>query len=305
MNAPQRIRAGFGGLFLGVAMSAALSGSAFAGSGIQIFDAHGRLQGSFAVSPDLTIKALKVGPDGNYWMGVAQLSAEPGEPAQDDAVEIFSPSGQLLQRIQGGGMENPTALAWDSAGNLYVGGCDVSLRPHIFVFDPGGQFLTSFQDRGQQYDAYWGLEITDGDRIFALFSDGNSSEVTEFDPQGEVTNRIKLGYALVGEGLALSASNTLWAAAHSPTKSEVFREISLDGRTLSYFTTNRSNMQYQGLEVAPDGSLANYSGSGIEFLSQWGREVDYVHLDGASAYVSTFTMTPEGWFLIPGAMSSQ
>ena len=164
---------------------------------------------------DQQVSFIKVDPSGNIWIGRSDITHGDTPFKPNDMVAKVSPNGTELFTVKGP-MQDPSSIAFDSGGNIYIGGSPDGgsiLVTQIYKYDPSGNFLFSFgQLGGVLLGAGWrDLIFAPGDRVFG--TTGNPHSVQELTTAGTLLNVVGPFDGTIRLGLALALSpdgGTLW-----------------------------------------------------------------------------------------------
>lgn len=119
------------------------------------------------------------------------------------SVSEFDPSGNLVTTFNTG-LDDPTGLAFDSSGNLYV----ANQFGTVAKFDSSGNLINaSFVTPGEAFDVTFDKS---GDLYVSNYTSNNGGTVTEYDSNGNLIN-VSFASGLVGtSGLAFDSSGNLF-----------------------------------------------------------------------------------------------
>lgn len=160
-------------------------------------------------------QGVGVGPEGNIYVANGRgFDPETGEvsPFVGNRIDVFSPSGDYLRAISGGGtapgqLDEPGAIKFDpTSGNLYVG--DV-FNSEIDIYEPlTGEFVSSFGSfSGQVADRpFFGPGGFDFDAKGDIYVPDFSGDVIKvYDSAGELTQTIGTSGSEPGQFLGPAA----------------------------------------------------------------------------------------------------
>jgi type IV pilus assembly protein PilY1 len=214
-------------------------------------------------------------------------SPPPGSGSADVPANILlmlDTSGSMAELLPGGDSRNPSDIAFDSAGNIYV----AKYFDFIEKYDSAGQYLMTFGGEGTangQFDIVYSIAIDSNDNIYV--SDMNNARVQVFDTNGNYVRKFSTAggraygvevdsagnvYVLNGNGavekfnssgtrlqtwgntngrfLSLnSATNRIWVTRNSNRQ---IQQFDLNGNQQSSFTLSWNPL---GIDVAADGTL--------------------------------------------------
>ncbi|MHC4415914.1 MAG: hypothetical protein ACYS0G_11580 [Planctomycetota bacterium] len=278
------------------------AGQSFA---VEIFAQDGTSLDRFqATGWSMHIDDVEIGPDGNIWIARADNSHSNGVPNPNDMVAVFDFSGTELSTVTGGGMRHPTAVAWDSSGNIYVAGEEIDFTTNMYKYDSAGGFLFKFRTQGWNLiDVYNDVVVTPDDRIYvsAWWGTGAADQMTEFDtPGGTVNTFSPTGPSYFHRDAAL-ASSTVWVRTpRNGPGQDLMREFDLAGNQVSSFVTSGLGDLLTGLRVGANGNLFTYSrntGALLE-VTVTGSLVSTLPLLDPSIWVTDFTFAADGRILV-------
>ena len=150
----------------------------------------------------------------------------------------------------------PEAVAFDSAGNVYVAD---TLNNRIEKFDPSGNFLLQWGTWGAQPFKFssagcYGIAVDSSGRLYV--SDGGNSQVEEFDTSGNFIKVIGSGVIGTPTGVGVDTSGNVYVADNSKIKIEVFSPNSVLLR--SWGSSGAGNGQFgspYGLAIDGNGNV--------------------------------------------------
>ncbi len=263
---------------------------------------------SVGLAFDQFVPFIEVDASANIWVGRNDTGHGTNQFNPNDNVAKFSPTGTELLTLKGP-MRNPTALAVDSIGNIYVGGTpdggSLSVNK-IYKYDSNGVFLTSFGElTGAALGAtYFVFEFAPGDRLFATTS--NPHRVFEYTTAGVQVNVVNANLRF-GRGLAISPDGTtLWnyQPRNGPGE-DIIVAYDLDLTVLSSFGLNPiGNPQLWGMDTLQNDNLVARAGSRIIEISPTGTlisELDFSSIDTGNSHRRGFTVDNSGNFLVSHA----
>ncbi len=175
---------------------------------------------STGVAPTDTLQAIlnlarNQGPSATISTNLLNLSA-PTAPFQPSLTA--APNDWTLPiTLSGGGLDGPTALGVDSAGNVWA----VSYNEALSAFTPGGEPIFASGITGYDLDESYGLSIDPSDNVWtanqessASFNNGLGS-VSEFNNSGAPLSGslgIDAGGIYYPEALAADTDGSIWVA---------------------------------------------------------------------------------------------
>ncbi|HEV3090044.1 MAG TPA: hypothetical protein VGX91_01225 [Candidatus Cybelea sp.] len=165
-----------------------------------------------------------------------------------DAIDVYRSGTTKLERTITRGIESPQALAFDSAGKLYV--ADATATPSIAVYEPGASRPSRRIENGLQR---LGPMAVDG--AGDVYVANNSDEVIEYAAGSQrVLRTLKQGISSP-QGLLLDSSGTLYVnnTDRYPDRGWISVYAS-GGSQLSYEITNGIDNPV-AIALGPDGSL--------------------------------------------------
>lgn len=258
-----------------------------------------------ATADDQHINDMKIGSDGNLWICRSDNSHSNGVPNPNDMVAVFDLNGNELRTLQGGGMRNPTAVNWDSAGNIYVAGEENNFTVNMYKYDSAGNFITKFRTSGWNLiDVYNDIVVTANDRIFvsAWWGTGSADQMTEFNAAGQTINTFSpTGPTYFHRPMTFGPGGTIFVyTPRNGSGDDLVREFALDGTQLSTFNIEAAvpGSFFIGLEPR-GGNLFCFdrnSVKGWEFTTG-GIPVQSTPIQGLTDWVSDFTFAPNGDFI--------
>jgi DNA-binding beta-propeller fold protein YncE len=174
-------------------------------------------------------------------------TAVPTAQATPEATAIMvdsTPSGSPLTLVwQTGGtpeevMQDPIHLAIDPQGNIYVG----SATPTglIRVFDPNGNFLTSWGKKGSgdgEFSFLLGIGIDSQGNVYAV--DFNNVLVNKFDSTGKFLMQWATEQPIGPAGLAVDAQGNIYVVNHR-THDHQIQKFDSNGKLLAEWGSNGS-----------------------------------------------------------------
>jgi hypothetical protein len=282
-----------------------------AGTGIvSKFAPNGAFLGSFdaGLNADQHFEFVKVDALGNIWVGRSDDSHSINQFNPNDMATKFSPTGTQLLTVKGP-MRDPNGIAFDSSGDIYIGGVPDGGRleaTQIFKYDSGGNFLINFGElTGQLLAARWkDLLFTPGDRLFG--TTGNPHSVQELTVNGNLVNLVGSfdGTLRFGVSLVLSSDgNTLWnyQPQNGPGQDFIVG-YNLSLTVISFFGLNVlgvPNPFLGGLETLSNGDVLTIDrNSGVIYqFAPNGTLLDRVPLSGLGR-IWDFTIDGDGNFLV-------
>lgn len=191
---------------------------------IRIYDRRWNEVGAFAppdTEPGTRVPVyIAVNPEGDVYV------SDRGSAA----IYIFSSDGEPKGQVTApAGFEDwhPLALAFDGAGNLYVG--DVTPDNHrILVLGPDGNLKLSFGTQGEADGQFWfpnGIAVDSQGRIFV--ADSNNGRMQAFDKAGKflfkITRGMSPGDLSMPRGIAIDREDRLLIADTSRGAVQAYR----------------------------------------------------------------------------------
>ena len=228
-------------------------------------DANGKPLSTFNVGliGDQAISFIKVDASGNIWVGLRNTNQDRNQFTPDDSVVKFTPAGIKLMIVKGP-MKSPESIAFDSDGNIYIGGLPDGgnlTAWQIYKYNSDGVFLSSFGDLSNTEflgASYKALEFDSTDRLFATTA--NPHSIQEFTTEGDEVKHVTSFDETfrIGISLALSADGeTLWNYQPQNGPGENFIvAYDLNLNILSFFGLNTfGNPDISGLDTLPNGNI--------------------------------------------------
>ncbi len=277
---------------------------------ISTLDSSGMSLGTFPVGLkyDQFVSFIEVDKTGNIWVGRNDSGHGSFDTNPNDMVVKFSPTGTELLTLKGP-MRDPKSVAFDSLGNIYVGGVPegASLNDStIFKYDSSGNFVTSFglvtgPLIGAEYRA---IVITSDDRIFA--NTGLPIQIYEYTTAGVLVRALHRSAVTSrsGGGLALSPDGTiLWSyqRANGPGTDNIV-EYNLSLVQQSSLGLNSIGVPILwGLDTLQNGSLVSRYLSKVFIItppSTTAGEVDFSIIDGGDSFRRGFAVDTSGNYFV-------
>lgn len=190
------------------------------------FSPSGKFLRSIADDLFVTAHMVRVDPDDNLW--TTDIGSH--------VVLKLSPEGRVLlalgrMRIPGddvGHFNQPTDVAWDRDGNIYV--TDGYGNSRVLKFDKNGNKLLGWGMKGTgpgQFDTPHTI-VVDGDLVY--IGDCENARIQIFDTNGRFLRQWKLGYPY---GLTLGPDHFLYMA--DAVNARILK-IDRDGKVVGVFT---------------------------------------------------------------------
>lgn len=190
------------------------------------FSPSGKFLRSIADDLFVTAHMVRVDPDDNLW--TTDIGSH--------VVLKLSPEGRVLlalgrMRIPGddvGHFNQPTDVAWDRDGNIYV--TDGYGNSRVLKFDKNGNKLLGWGMKGTgpgQFDTPHTI-VVDGDLVY--IGDRENARIQIFDTNGRFLRQWKLGYPY---GLTLGPDHFLYMA--DAVNARILK-IDRDGKVVGVFT---------------------------------------------------------------------
>lgn len=270
----------------------------FTGTPLSTFDV--------GLASDQFVPFVEVDSSENIWVGRSDTGHGVNQFNPNDVVAKFTPSGNELLTVKGP-MRSPESVAFDSDGNIYIGGVPDggSFVNQIYKYDSIGNFLFSFGQvsSSEEWEA---LVFASGDRLFATTN--NPHSVREFTTGGAQVQSVGSfdGTYRFGRGLALSPDGTiLWNYQPKNGPGEDFIvAYDLNLNVLSSFGLGAfGNPTLWGLDTLSNGNLVarDVAGSRILEFSTTGtlvNEIDISSIDMGTGFRRGFAVDNNGNFLI-------
>jgi len=213
------------------------------------FDSSGKFLRSIADDLFVTAHMVRVDPEDNIW------TTDVGS----HVVLKLSPEGRVLlalgrMRIPGDDVlpfNQPTDVAWDRDGNIYV--TDVYGNSRVLKFDKYGRPLLGWGMKGAgpgQFDTPHTIVI-DGDLVYV--GDRENARIQIFDRNGQFLRQWSLGHPF---GLVITADHVLYMGDAIAGR---ILKIDPQGRVLGSFTGPQPgqgpHFDPHQIALAPDGSI--------------------------------------------------
>lgn len=223
-----------------------------AGSRVFKFDSRGRYERELGqgIYGALFAQQVRVSPDDHVWI-VDRMSGQVIRfDPQGRIVMVLSRKPEAMQVPLGGGrrggrgytegesFQQPSDVAWDSRGNIYV--ADGLTRGRIAKYDPDGRFLTNLGGDGSgpgQFAGIHGLQIDVDDNLYV--ADYGNRRIQVLDANGRYLREITGVGAPMAICITPGPDQTLYVSnSNPPDDLEVGGEIykvRLDGTILGRF----------------------------------------------------------------------
>ena len=273
------------------------------GSPLGVFDAE-IARGQF-------LPFVEVEEGGGIWVGRSDTGHGTDQYNPDDMVAQFTPAGVEISTVKGP-MRDPSSLAVDSAGSIYVGGVPDggSLSDvQVFRYDSSGSYEFSFGHVSGSEE--WNdLLFASGDRLFGTTN--NPHSVREFSTDGTELHSAGSfdGSFRFGRGLALSPDQTiLWDyAPKNGSGTDYLAARRLDLSVDSSYDLNvmggRSD-NLRGLETLPNGHVLMMDGHNkvLHEFSPDATLLDSTSLSVRGGWVRDFTLDESGNIVVVSVLS--
>jgi sugar lactone lactonase YvrE len=238
---------------------------------IHEFGTGGADLGTFAL-PGLFVSGLAFDAGGNLYAAQQQV----GGP-----VNIYGHDGTALGALPGAGLQGPTGMTFDNAGNLYVANFYTS---SIRKFSPNGTDLGTFASLG--FMEPLGIVLDHDGNLFVADA---SYGIRKFSPTGDYLGVFPAGGLNFPYGLAIDANNNLYVSEYIGND---IRKFSTDGQDLGIFANSGLQNPY-GMAFDGEGNLfvANEYGHNIREFSPTGVDLG-VFADTGAALPSFIAFAP-------------
>jgi hypothetical protein len=228
------------------------------GSRLFKFDSRGRYEREMGqgIYGALYAQQVRVSADDNIWI-VDRMSGQVIRFDPQGRIQMVlsrKPEAMRVPATDGGGrggrggrgytegesFQNPSDVAWDSQGNIYV--ADGLTRGRIAKYDPEGRFVTNFGGDGDgpgQFDGIHGLQIDTRDNLYV--ADYGNRRIQVLDPNGRYVREITGVGAPMAMCITPGPEQVMYVSnSNPPDDLEVGGEIykvRLDGTVIGRFGT--------------------------------------------------------------------
>lgn len=239
---------------------------------VQVFDANGDWfdeWGSNGTGDEQFLNPLGIGYNDNSADRV--YVSDPQQPTAARKLRRFEPDGDFTNDGDIGrtSLGSPAGIAIDADRNIWV--VDASSTGEIFLYDPTGEFETSWTPGGNgALDSPEGIAVfEDGSRTFVFVSDTGNNRVVKFEFTG-ISDDLDLvaeqdqasSQALNGPtGLAVDSCGNVWVADRFNNRVQLFdKNLNFEGRISGL---NRPT----GVALSPNGRslyVVNFGGNDVD-----------------------------------------
>jgi len=227
-----------------------------AGSRVFKFDSRGRYEREMGqgIYGALYAQQVRVSPDDDIWI-VDKMSGQVIRFDPEGRITmVLSRKPEAMQVPAGGGggrgggrgftqgesFQQPSDVAWDSQGNIYV--ADGLTRGRIAKYDSEGRFVTNFGANGSgpgEFDGIYGLQIDARDNLFV--ADYGNRRIQVLDTNGRYVREITGVGAPMAICITPGPNQVLYASNSNPPDDleiggEIYK-VRLDGTVIGRFGT--------------------------------------------------------------------